>query len=376
MPSDVDLDMEGFLERLSGLVQGGGPSLTDRMADLSRMQRERFAAGEAGPAMPGSAEAALGLDVAGNFDLTGRLGPAKSVIRDWRWLPEAEVKARVGVEAVPEHVEKFGDYMAGMASKAKSQDLTARDLIKAFTITRSSIQRQAMDAAKLRERWPDFPGPSEGKIRPEGAFSEWLLTPVGKRYLDAAERGEVDAEAIQDVTSKLAGFGKTNDYIDAMTTAAILPGQEGVVGSMVAKAFDKPGKGFGEWRNFTKSLRGIGPAKSGFLASMLGRGDQPTLDARQIALQTGKSSAEARPYLARSSGLGATQAVDRLARRQEAMGLGLRPDLEPFRQHLTHHTLWDAAGQQQTTHEDLIRAMRLAGIGALGLPLLSQDERP
>jgi hypothetical protein len=64
---------------------------------------------------------------------------------------------------------------------------------------------------------------------------------------------------------------------------------------MVAQAFDKPGRGIDQWREWAQSLRGIGPAKSGFVASLLGRGDQPTLDARQILLQTGKTTIPTNP---------------------------------------------------------------------------------
>jgi hypothetical protein len=111
---------------------------------------------------------------------------------------------------------------------------------------------------------------------------------------------------------------------------------------------------------------------------MLGRGDQPTLDARQLLLQTGKPTSEAQPYLRRGSGRGAYQAVDRLADRQQRMGLEMPAELEPFRQHLTHHTLWDAYGGEKTTHADLIKAMRLAGLAPPALiagGLLGEEQR-
>jgi hypothetical protein len=37
--------------------------------------------------------------------------------------------------------------------------------------------------------------------------------------------------------------------------------------------------------------------------------------------------------------------------------------LEPFRQHLTHHAIWDKAGNEETTHDDVMRAMRGAKNG-------------
>ena len=357
---------------------GDRPSVAQQMQGLDTAQRAALAQGGVRGLMQDPALAQQASDVASNFNFVGKTGdPRASVIKDWRWLPEGEVKAKVGVTAVPPHVQDFGGYMGEMAGKAKAGSLSARDLVKAFTITRSSIQRSALTADKVRERWPDFPGGGD-KVRPEGAFSEWLLTPTGRRYLDAAERGEFDAEAAGDAVAKLGGFGKGNDLHAALLDATRLPGQEAKVGGMIAQAFDKPGKGIEEWRAWTKSLPGIGPAKSGFVGSMLGRGDQPTLDARQLLLQTGKPTAEAQPYLRRGSGRGAYQAVDRLAERQQRMGLEMPAELEPFRQHLTHHTLWDAYGKEKTTHADLIKAMRLAGLAPPALiagGLLGEEQR-
>lgn len=55
---------------LAGLL-GMGPSVASRMTDYDRMQRERFAQGERGPAMPDSPEAQAGMDLAGDFNFVG-----------------------------------------------------------------------------------------------------------------------------------------------------------------------------------------------------------------------------------------------------------------------------------------------------------------
>ena len=91
VPSAADLDIEAFLERLRGLIQGDGPSFASRTQDLSRMQRERFAAGERGPPPPNSPEYQLGLEMAGN--LKGRpsvlsVGPIGGLL--YRALPLAD----------------------------------------------------------------------------------------------------------------------------------------------------------------------------------------------------------------------------------------------------------------------------------------------
>jgi hypothetical protein len=294
------------------------------------------------------------------------------------WRPLADVAAEVP-KAVPPHVLGFGDYMAGMADKAAGPGLSPRDLIKAFTVTRSSIQRGAMGADKLRESWPDFQG--AGKVRPEDAFSAWLETPTGKAYLDAAETGQVHSGAIDDAVAKLGGFGKSNDLRQALQQAPQVGGQAAPVSGMVAAARDAPGEGVEAWRDWTRGVPGIGPAKSGFIASLLGRGDQPTLDARQVLLQTGRPTAEVKNYL--SNPRKAFPLVDELAERQRQLNLEMPQGMEPFRQHLTHHTLWDAYGGDTTTHGNVVRAMRYAGFlapaavgGAPQVPPWQQPQPP
>lgn len=111
-------------------------------------------------------------------------------------------------------------------------------------------------------------------------------------------------------------------------------------------------------------MRGIGPAKAGFFASLLGRGDIPTLDARQIEAHVGKG-ADIGKYMKRGQGAGGAEAVDRLATRQDMLGLKTPKALQPYYQHLTHHSVWDAMGGDKTTHEDVMKAMRLAGMAGL-----------
>jgi hypothetical protein len=112
-----------------------------------------------------------------------------------------------------------------------------------------------------------------------------------------------------------------------------------------------------------KDVRGVGPSKAGFLASLMGRGDQPTLDARQIIEHTGRPTSEAQAYLRRKGGEGATEAVERLSARQQAMDLQLPEELKPYYQHLAHHAVWDKAADEVTTHEDVMNAMRGAAHG-------------
>jgi len=304
-----------------------------------------------------------GYDKGGSVD--SYQDPATQHISDWNWRSVGDVQDSLGgMKEIPSHVEKFGDFMDTIAQRAGGSGLTPRDLIKAYTITRSSIQRRAADVDKLRASGLDLPEEMTGKIRPEGAFGEWLHTPAGQAYLDAAEKGKVHQTAIQNAIQVMAPFGRhQTDIPDALTWAALnLPGKEKQVSELV-HAGHLMASTPEEWRAFTQHIRGVGPSKSGFLASLMGRGDQPTLDARQIILHTGRPTKEASKYIAKKGGAGGVEAVDRLAARQSAMDLSLPDRLKPYYQHLAHHAVWDKAGDEETTHEDVVRAMHHAAKG-------------
>lgn len=295
--------------------------------------------------------------------------PPAGRIADWQWKKLPEVAEGLGLTETPAHVEKFGDFMLGQANKAAGPGLTPRDLIKAYTTTRASIQRQAVDTSKVRDLGLPVSS-TEAKVRPEGAFSDWLLTPDGQRYLNAAERGAVDPDAIASAQRVMRPFGKADkDLPQALRWAAEnLPGREDEGSRLVAAGLE--GKSTrADWRDYTKDVYGIGPSKSGFFASLLGRGDAPTLDARQVILHTGRPTKEASRYVARGGGEGGAEAVERLAARQQALDVPIREDLRPMYQHLTHHSVWDKAGNEVTTHADVVRAMQLAALGlGVGVP--------
>lgn len=292
--------------------------------------------------------------------------PASAVTEDWQWSPLSQVYEGLGgMSEIPPHVIDFGRFMDEQAARAGRQGLTPRDLIKAFTVTRASIQRQATDAENLRRAGLELPADVTGKVRPEGAFGEWLGTPAGQAYLDAAQYGRVPENAIGDAVERMRPFGKQNDLREALEWAAQnLPGRQSQVSDLVAagrEGLSTPA----DWRVFTKDVRGIGPSKSGFLASLLGRGDQPTLDARQIILNTGRPTKEASRYIARRGGLGGVEGVERLSARQTALDLALPDELRPYYQHLAHHAIWDKAGDETTTHSDVVNAMQKYRHGGL-----------
>ena len=55
--------------------------------------------------------------------------------------------------------------------------------------------------------------------------------------------------------------------------------------------------------------------------------------------------------------------MERLSARQEALNFALPEELRPYYQHLAHHAIWDKAGDEVTTHSDVVKAMKGFAIG-------------
>ena len=285
--------------------------------------------------------------------------PPSKKMTGFDWRPLSKVHEELGgMSEIPSHVADFGKFMDDTARRASTQGLSPRDLIKAYTITRSSIQRESRTADKARAAGLILPPGFTGDVRPEGAFGEWLHSPMGQRYLDAAERGRVDHEAVADASKIMKPFGLATEAQALPWAAENLPQHAAPVSDMVSRAMQNKSTPE-EWRGFIKGVHGIGNAKAGFMASLLGRGDQPTLDARQVILHTGRPTGEAKALLARAG----SESVDRLASRQQAMAFKTPEELAPYYQHLAHHAVWDKVGNQQTTHQDVINAMQHAATG-------------
>lgn len=282
----------------------------------------------------------------------GFIDPITTKVEDWKWRALADVDKELKLKEVPDYIQGgYGGFMADQLKRAEAGDLNARDLIKAYTITQSSIGRGGLSHATATKRGLKLPD-TGGEVRPEGAFAEWLGSPLGQRYLDMAERGELDSKALKEIQAAFAPFGKQNDQVAKMEWAAQnLPGMATDLNTRVTGAL-------GDWRDYTDRLQGIAAAKSGFVGSLLGRGDVPTLDARQLNLHGTTPPVGLGSIQNRGGGTGGRELVDRLSARQEALGLKIDPSLNPFYQHLGHHAVWDKIGKTETTHEDLVRAMR------------------
>jgi hypothetical protein len=278
--------------------------------------------------------------------------PQATKIQEWQWRPLAEVNKQLNLAEVPDYIQRgYGDFMIEQGKRARAGNLGVRDLIKAYGITQSSIGRGGLSYDTATKAGLKVPK-TEGLVRPEGAFAEWLGSKQGQKFLDDAERGVVNEKALDDIRAKFAPFGKANQLTEQLrygvnNMSTLVPQmQQALVGSA------------DEYRDWAESIKGIAGAKSGFIGSMLGRGDLPTLDARQLNLHSLDSPVAPQTMMQRGKGLGAREAVDRLAARQSALGLDIDPSLDPYYQHLAHHAVWDKVADEKTTHEDLMRALR------------------
>lgn len=265
------------------------------------------------------------------------------------------------LERLPSHIRPFGRYM----KLAAEEPITARRLVKAYVITRSSVQRQGLPKDTVCRVFPDYrPLPRHADpsmVRPEDVMARLLFTPYGARYLDAAEKGEFDASAARELADRMMCFGLIDNpkglYND-MRYGAQKIAQETPEIARALKA--KPSA---YWKYIERNVAGIGPSKAGFFAALLGRGDIPTFDAREIELWSRYVSTKKKL----KSGIRWSDVV-KLRRRLMDFPMNLPDDLKPYKVHLVHHALWDAyargARPSKTTHGALIRSMQFAGADA------------
>ena len=289
-------------------------------------------------------------------DLTKYTDPPSTKIADWKWRDLPEVAADINMKEVPDYIQKnYGEFMKQQLDRAKAGDMTARDFLKAYGITQSSIGRSGLSYDTATKTGMKLP--RQDVVRPEGAFSEWLGSKKGQSFLKAAEKGDVNEDSLEDLKEKFSPFSMTGALSDKLKWAIEhSKGDPDLANKFATMPMEN-------YRDLMMGIKGIGPAKSGFIGSLLGRGDLPTLDARQVLLHTGKYNKDPEfqrrtQAIVKGKPVAGTEAVDRLIARQNAMGMDIDPSLEPFRQHLTHHAVWDKAGNSETTHGDVVKAMK------------------
>lgn len=293
----------------------------------------------------------------------GELGRTKQIqdARDELVAP-AEARKRIDrrgypvpLDELPKHIRPYADFMV----RSSKRPLRARDIVKAYVITRSSVQRQAAKYGTLCRYFPELVefqrAYSTEKVRPEDAMSYLLLSKGGKRFLDKVSQGDWDyetAKSAYELSAQTKCFGFSYDLLLDMRQAAALARKSDEISAALRTLSPD------QWVKYVqKNIPGISGAKAGFFAALLGRGDVPTFDARELKLwrKDRKSGVDVKP-------------VDVMALRQKIARWPMRldPEHEPFRQHLVHHALWDAYPETgeptQTTHAEVIKALELAGL--------------
>ena len=272
----------------------------------------------------------------------------------------------------------------------KLTPLGPRDVVKAAVLTGSSIMRGSIALDTALARWPrDLPLPdgyetetlADGRtgIRPETFMALLLMSPLGTRFLDAAERGVYDEESAIEIARAFKPFGlsgleagrsvpksdpkgrgpiyefvddifvggtRREEFLGVLQRAASLA-RRAEYGLSLLRANDAPG-----WVQFVeRNIYSVGIAKAGFIGSLLGWGQLPTADARELKLWYG------------SSAIDVTKAVVKdLATKLDMLDIQVPQKYQPFYQHLVHHLVWDAAGEPptKTSHADVVAAMELA----------------
>lgn len=264
----------------------------------------------------------------------------------------ARAREELGLTSLPEVTRKFGEFMLEQVGKP----VTARDVVKAYVLTRSSVQRQGRTAARLRKTWPDHPFTTDD-IRPEDAFAYLLGTPDGKAYLNDVQDGRLTEKgqaAAERMVAKFKTFGLGKSLFKDMTIRApTLAAKADELGQVLRQGSKA------EWYAFAKkNIWGVGAAKKGFIAALLGRGDIPTADAREIEYWW----LNAKKYKKHQLDKRLDRFAALLERELAEMNLETPEELRPFYQHLAHHAVWDAVGGSSTTHADVMTCMRFAGV--------------
>jgi hypothetical protein len=261
-------------------------------------------------------------------------------------------RRELGLDRLPEHIKLFGEFML----EQQRRDLTPRDVVKAYVLTRSSVRRFARTPDTIRAGgWVDHP--FTGETRPEDAMAYLLQTRDGKTYLDSAQTGILSDDAVHAaarMTLKFRPFGMDRTLFDDMTKRAPLLAEKTTELAKVLRTGSRD-----EWFAFAdKNIWGIKAAKSGFIAALLGRGDIPTADSRELIYwwtNRDKFTEYEQDKLA-------MRFVRRLIERLREMKVDVPYDLAPFYQHLVHHAVWDATSGTQTTHADVVSCLRFAGV--------------
>jgi hypothetical protein len=267
---------------------------------------------------------------------------------------------------MPAHVRPFADFMRGRGKPTK------RDILKAYLITMSSIQRQAIARDAVCLTRPHLRRLKlDKKVRPEDLFSKLLRGPAGKAYLDAGEKGVYDHTAAREMAEDMRCYGLV------FAEEGKDPGHGGLFKNIlpyavkhlmpraaeIAKLASRKVPREQAYTYIKRHVSGIAAAKTGFFFSLLGRGDIPTLDAKEIDLWVSewpemyRRDKHGRPLKPKPRWGDVEQEISVF----EKLPFRMPKENRKNRMHLQHHAIWDAAAGSETTHQEIIDAMQLAG---------------
>jgi hypothetical protein len=303
---------------------------------------------------------------------------------------ETAVKLLGGAE--PEYLKDVQDFMLRQRKKLTSGQMQNRDVAKSWILTEASMGAQAIKYQtfmnSIRNSMPDFEmdipayyryRDAHGVewIRPEEATAAWLMTTQGKAALDQLDQGLFNRADWDTMLTVRDAFGRNplRDWLFG-------PNKSGQLTlsniSEITEQINQYGSAqmSNEMGDYLMKLAGIGRNKTAFQKHLLGMGDAPTIDAREIAYWiTGQGDirnydgpAKAAIDMIKDRPAVLQQPVfnrymddnirSRFAEiRDYGVGEGIDPDVY---NHVMHHWIWDKVKDTQTTHKGMYDAMELA----------------
>ena len=136
-------------------------------------------------------------------------------------------------DKLPKFIQPYANFMRLRAGKRPS----TRDVLKAYLITRSSVQRQAVSKATICQAFPEYGDRrvrafiARKDVRPEDLMAMLLTFAPGQRFLNAAEKGDYDREA----ATALAATGWPLEMLNLSRNPSL--GAAGVAALLAAPTF-------------------------------------------------------------------------------------------------------------------------------------------
>jgi hypothetical protein len=181
---------------------------------------------------------------------------------------------------IPKHLIPYADFMV----KSSKRPVSPRQLVTAYLLTTGSMMRSAVKPATVLEHVP-YAKVGTAKVRPEDVLAQILRSPDGKAYLAAAAKGRYNAKAARKISKQYAWAGLRHVFAKQLRAAPQLALEAGKVTKILrntATSRDRTASRLDWYKFVKKNMSGVSTAKAGFVASMLGRGDMATADAREI----------------------------------------------------------------------------------------------